>query len=193
MLKAKRSRSWLFCLFTVLCMTLFLPVGWTEEGTFIRDGQFSLEVRALPLNSVEAFFLARGFSTTETKVIVESGCVHKFAAAHDGDAKEKAVSVDLTTWQVRSSGNDWNSLALKETWAQSWKERNVSKPAQIAFRWALFPTQQTFHPGDRNWGMVPMGFLPGTTFDLKAVLHVGEKSLQTVLTQLQCASPGVGS
>ena len=70
---------------------------------------------------------------------------------------------------------------------QSWKDSKVAKPATIAFFWALFPTYQIFHPGDRNWGMLPMGFASSTTFDLKAVWQVEEKISETVLTGMQCA------
>lgn len=190
MAAAERSNLCRLILPTLLFMAMFLSSGWAMESVFIRDSRFSMEVRALPLDAVDAFFLARGFSATDARLIAERGCVHKVAAAHDGDAEGDAVSVDLTTWQVRPTGGHWQPLALKETWTRSWAERKVSKPAQIAFHWALFPTHQRFHPGDRNWGMVPMGFVPGTTFDLKAVWHVKEKKSETILSHLQCASLG---
>ena len=170
-----------------------LSMGWAEGSLFVHDGRFTLEVRALPFSAVDAFFLARGFPPTEAAWIAESGCLHKIAAAHDGDAHEKAVTVDLTAWQVRSAGGPWKQPALKETWVQSWKDRHVAKPAQIAFQWALFPNRQTFHPGDRNWGMLPMGFAPATTFDLKVVWYFGEKRSETLLTNLQCASSRINS
>ncbi|MEO5347705.1 MAG: hypothetical protein H7834_15200 [Magnetococcus sp. YQC-9] len=168
--------------------TLPLSSGWSGEGTLVRDEPFSIELKALSLDSVDAFFLARGFAAPAAELIAKRGCIHKFAAAHDGDAESKAVAVDLTTWRVRSGDGPWKQLAFKETWAQFLDELNVPKPAQIAFRWAVFPTQQTFHPGDRLWGMVPMDFMPGTVFDLQAVWFVGEKRSETILTNLQCAS-----
>ncbi|MBF0429582.1 MAG: hypothetical protein HQL94_11725 [Magnetococcales bacterium] len=187
-----RSRLLLFIIIMIF-VTLPLSEGWSEEGVFIRDGRFSIELKALSLDAVDAFFLARGFDATAAKLISENGCVHKFAAAYDGDIKEKAVAVDLTTWRVRSAGGPWKQLAFKETWAQFMDKLEVSKPAQIAFHWAIFPTHQTFHQGDRMWGMVPMDFMPGTIFDLQAVWLVGEKSSETILTNLQCASPRTGS
>ncbi|MBF0401147.1 MAG: hypothetical protein HQL90_10315 [Magnetococcales bacterium] len=178
--------------FVLLCIGV-APVCWAEELPVVRDGGFSLAMRALPLDAVHAFFLARGFRAAEAKRIVEVGCVHKLAATHDGDGVDAAVSIDLAAWRVRSAEGPWRPLALREEWAQTWEKMNVAKPAQIAFYWALFPTQQIFAPGDRNWGMVPMGFAPGTPFDLKAVWYVGEKRLESVLTHLQCASPEAGT
>ena len=192
MLRVKRSKSWMFV--GALLLTPFLPVltGWTGESVVVRDGGFSLELLALPLDAVDSFFLARGFAATAAREIAEQGCVHKLAAAHDGEAGEKAITVDLTTWRIRPAGGSWRPLALKEIWAESWEKQNVPKPAQIAFRWALFPTQQTFHPGDRNWGMLPVGFAPGTLFDLNTVWQVGEKRSESTLTHLQCAPKKTG-
>ncbi|MEO5333826.1 MAG: hypothetical protein H7839_17575 [Magnetococcus sp. YQC-5] len=192
MLRVERSKFWMSV--GTLLLILLLPVSssWTGEAVVVRDGGFSLELVALPLDAVDSFFLAREFPATAAREIAEHGCVHKLAAAYDRDAGEKAITVDLATWRVRPASGSWIPLALKETWAESWKKQNVPKPAQIAFRWALFPTQQTFHPGDRNWGMLPVGFAPGTLFDLNAVWQVGEKRSETTLTHLQCASLKTG-
>lgn len=173
-----------FCLL-ILTNNLISKV-WAEEKPIIHDKKFSLEMRALPYSAIKAFFLARGFLDTEAVWIAESGCVFKFAAAHDGNSDEQSVHMDLTTFRVKSN-DDWKQLAFRESWTQSWQEKNVSKAAQIAFHWALFPSQQTFHPGDRNWGMVPMGFKPETPFDLKAVWYSGEKRSETILKNLKCA------
>ncbi|MEO5348373.1 MAG: hypothetical protein H7836_01830 [Magnetococcus sp. YQC-3] len=192
MQRVERAKSWMSV--GTLLLTLLLPVStaWTRGAVVVRDGGFSLELLALPLDAVDSFFLARGFAATAAREIAEQGCVHKLAVAHDGNAGEKAITVDLTSWRIRPAGGPWIPLALKETWAESWEKQNVPKPAQIAFRWALFPTQQTFHPGDRNWGMLPVGLAPGTFFDLNTVWQVGQKRSETTLTHLHCASPSTG-
>lgn len=192
MLHVEKSKCWISV--ALLLLTLLRPVstGWTGESVIVRDGGFSLELLALPLDAVDSFFLARGFATAAAREIAERGCVHKLAAAHDGEAGEKAITVDLAAWRIRPAGGSWIPLALKETWAESWEKQNVPKPAQIAFRWALFPTEQTFHPGDRNWGMLPVALAPGTLFDLNAVWQVGERRSESTLTHLRCISPKTG-
>jgi len=52
--------------------------------------------------------------------------------------------------------------------SKDWSINEVNKAARIAFRWATFPTEQTFDAGgDYNWGMISIGLTPGDKFDLK--------------------------
>ncbi|MBF0296380.1 MAG: hypothetical protein HQL96_14420 [Magnetococcales bacterium] len=176
-------------LFILIFVMFFPSAGGSEEGIFVRDRGFSIELKALSLDATDAFFLARGWDGAATGWLAENGCFYKLATVHDGGEEEQAVAVDLTTWRVRSANGAWQQLAFKETWASFLEERQVPQPARTAFHWAVFPTHQTFHPGDRMWGMVPMGFMPGTRFDLQAVWFVGDKRSETVLTNLRCAPP----
>ena len=53
-----------------------------------------------------------------------------------------------------------------ESWEQEWARRAVSEPARIAFRWAQFPGEQQFEPGDWIMGMAALGPHPVGSFDL---------------------------
>ncbi|MBF0160134.1 MAG: hypothetical protein HQL58_11495, partial [Magnetococcales bacterium] len=122
-------------------MAMPVAAGWAGEPLIIRDEGFSLELMALPLDAVEAFFLARGFAPTASRMIADKGCVHKLAAAHDASTDERSVTVDLAAWRVRTADLPWRPLVTKETWAQSWQKMAVPRQAQIAFQ-SLSPNER---------------------------------------------------
>jgi hypothetical protein len=67
-----------------------------------------------------------------------------------------------------------------------WQARGLSEPARIAFRWAQFPPEQEYEPGEWNQGMLAMGLPPGSRFDLVARWRVGDKTYEGVLTDVRC-------
>ncbi len=68
------------------------------------------------------------------------------------DAAAGAISIDLNEWRIRQ-GDKVRGLKLKESWDAEWGDDQVSAASRIAFRWATFPTRQTFEPaGDYNLG-----------------------------------------
>lgn len=131
----------------------------------LREPGMSLRLVQRHPDQTRAFFLARGFSTTEVELIAQS-CVFQTVFRNMAPADSKGVlEYDLRTWRVHT-GEQSQTMRMREDWAQIWASKDVAKPARIAFEWALFPTQQVYHPGDYNWGMSVFGLPSDSRFDL---------------------------
>jgi len=107
------------------------------------------------------------------------------------------ISISLKTWRISPTNpvrkhNRVQGIKLKEDWAEEWlaiqdKKKQVKQSARIAFKWATFPSKQTFEPGgDYNWGMISFGLPPGTTFDLLIVWQSGRQSHERWIKNIQC-------
>lgn len=153
---------------------------WTGDG-------LRLELAALSGEQVEAFFIGRGFEVAAAALIAAEGCVFRSDVGHLSDQPDATpVTVDLSTWQI-IAGETEHTLRTRADWAPVWRQRNVEPGPRTAFKWALFPTRQTFGPGDYNWGMITFGRPPGTRFDLKIRWQMGQATHEAVLTGLECA------
>lgn len=158
-------------------------VGWK-----LRSGELELElVQRLP-DQTRAFFQARGFQA-EIADSIARGCVMQTIVRNIGQPdKAQAVRVDLKEWRLKYR-SVIRPIKLKETWLAEWAGSKVSPAARIAFRWATFPTEQTFEPrGDYNWGMTSYGLPPGAEFDLQVVWHEGSQRHTAWLRHIQCAA-----
>lgn len=131
----------------------------------LREPGMSVRLVQRHPDQTRAFFLARGFSATEVELIAQS-CVFQTVFKNTAPVESQGLlEYDLRTWRVHN-GAQSQTLRMREDWAQIWASKDVAKPARIAFEWALFPTQQVYHPGDYNWGMSVFGLLPDSRFDL---------------------------
>lgn len=152
----------------------------------LREPGMSLRlVQRLP-DQTRAFFMARGF-TREDVELVARNCVFQTVfknVAQDEDAG--ALEYDLEDWVVRSAGSE-GRMQTREYWAEQWSKRGIVKPARIAFEWALYPTRQTYNPGDYNWGMSVFGLPPGSRFDLTVVWRQGGERRSAGIEGVQCA------
>jgi hypothetical protein len=99
--------------------------------------------------------------------------------------------LDLAQWRILQAGRE-DGVRLKEAWMDSWPVHKVSEASRLAFRWATFPTQQEFLPGDYNWGMTAFGPAPGEVFDLKIVWREGDRTRSAWIRNVECA-PDVDS
>ena len=157
------------------------------ESRFIRDEAFVVELRPLSLVAVEAFLLSRGFPPVRAAKIARHACVHKLAVSNTGKGAASSVSIDLGEWQLHGLTGPWRPLILREGWSQRLQNSPVSQMGKMALNWALFPSQQTFHPGDRLWGWVTMGLPPATSFELQVVWRAGERVIRKNFAGLRCA------
>lgn len=131
----------------------------------LREPGLSVRLVQRHPDQTRAFFLARGFSSTEVELIAQS-CVFQTVFKNTAPATSKdLLEYDLRTWRVHQGGQS-QAMRMREDWAQVWASKGVAKSARIAFEWALFPTQQVYHPGDYNWGMSMFGIPPDSRFDL---------------------------
>lgn len=142
-------------------------------------------VQRLP-DQTRAFFLARGFSREAVELIAQS-CVFQTVFRNTSAAADPGpLEYDLREWVVQAGGRR-QGMKTREDWAVIWAELDTPKAARIAFEWALFPTRQTYHPGDYNWGMSIFGLEPGSRFDLTLVWQQYGERHSARIEGLQCA------
>jgi hypothetical protein len=137
--------------------------SWT-----LRSGSLSVDlIQRLP-DQTRAFFIGRGFAAASADQLARA-CVFQAIMANSGrSAQGPAVAIDLRRWRM-DAGKGPEPLPVEATWQPRWAAAGLSQAARIAFRWALFPTEQIFMPGDHGWGMIPFGPTPDTRFDLSVV------------------------
>lgn len=156
-------------------------VSWKMDG-----GNFELELAQLLPDQTRAFFLARGFSKKIANTIA-TGCIMQTIGRNSAEkGVQGAVDVDLKHWRMLHEGAE-SPIKLKEQWDREWLSGEVSDTARLAFRWATFPTQQNFAPGDFGWGMTSFGLVPGERFDLKVVWSVAGVEKEAWIRRIQCA------
>lgn len=156
-------------------------VGWKLQ----RDGLELELIQRLP-DQTRAFFLARGFSAAVADDI-GTGCVFQTIARNvSRPPQDLPVAIALAQWRVRHGG-ELRPVKLKEQWDREWPQDSVSAAARLAFRWATFPTEQTFEPGgDYNWGMTGFDLPPGETFDLQVVWQLGGRRQVAWINNIEC-------
>ncbi len=197
--------------FIVLCCLPLITLAKMETGLnevlvdkttglktwqFIQSGLELQLVQRLP-DQTRGFFQGRGFTKQQADEIATQ-CVFQTIVKNTGLQKTgEPISISLKTWRISLTNparkhNLVQGIKLKEDWAEEWlaiqdKEKQVKQSARIAFKWATFPSEQTFEPGgDYNWGMISFGLPPGTTFDLLIVWQVGRQSHERWIKNIQC-------
>ena len=176
-------------------MALFLLVWLAGHSAYAQQAErvikwsgdgLRLELAALSLDQIRAFFIGRGFSSTDADFIAQTGCVFRSAIGNAGmktDAPK--VALDLMQWRVWLTGSG-KQIRTREDWAKIWAQRGAEEAATIAFHWALFPTRQEFAPTDYNWGMITFGLPSGTSFDLVVKWRTSGAEHVTRLEGLTC-------
>jgi hypothetical protein len=154
---------------------------WSGYGVSLRLTQI------LP-DQVRGFYQARGFRAEEADLIARA-CV--FQTVLKNEASENPVKIDLTEWRIEADGHK-KQLKLEQQWQQQWERLDVSQTARLAFRWALFPTVQSFAKGDWNMGMTMFALPPSTVFDLHVNWRVGDRSHDAVVRALECLTEPQG-
>ncbi len=180
---------------TILLTTTLPVLANVERGIDVEtqlkswkllQGALSLElIQRLP-DQTRGFFLARGFSR-ETANDIGTQCVLQTIGKNTTTTpKGTSLSYNLKDWIIRTSA-ETRGIKLKEQWLQEWKGRDVNNAAQLAFRWATFPTTQVFEPGgDYNWGMISFGLPPGSFFDLQVIWKEDNQTQSHWITQIEC-------
>ncbi len=162
--------------------------AWT-----LSDGNFQLELIQRSPQQTRSFFQGRGFSTKVANDIATSCVFQTIGRNTEADNKTDSVTVDLSEWRLvladvkNKNSEQEKPIKLKEDWAEQWKNSDVKPASLIAFRWATYPTEQSFDPGgDFNWGMISMGPQPEATFDLHIFWKQGEQQHDAWIRQMQC-------
>ncbi|UHD16575.1 hypothetical protein [Thiocapsa bogorovii] len=155
----------------------------TGAATFETQahGVFVSLTQLLP-DQVRAFYVARGFDLADANVFAEA-CVYMTVLRNDAAPGE--LDFRLADWEVRYEG-ETRSLAPLEDWLTQWSTRGVPDSAKLAFRWAQFPAEQSYAPGEWNQGMLATGLPPGSRFDLVARWTIADQSYEGTLDDVRC-------
>ncbi len=190
-MNAKLTWPWTWL---IICMTAMTssslaadeldPVNPAEGARTWRWSGDSVSLRLTQIlpDQVRGFYQARGFGAAETEFIART-CV--FQTVMRNETSAHAVEIDLTKWWIEADG-DKRQLKLERQWQQQWERLDVSQTARLAFRWALFPTVQSFAKGDWNMGMTTFVLPPSTVFDLHVNWRAGDQKYDAVVRGVEC-------
>ncbi len=168
-------------------LLLWASTAWAQGDRWgFRQGGFSLQLIQRTPDQTRAFFQARGFSLAASDQIAEA-CVLQAILRNEG---ERELTVDLRRWRVLQDGRE-KPIPVASSWRPRWEKLRESPAAQIAFRWALFPTQQRFFPGDQAWGMIPFGPAPDRVFDLLLTWKEDQIPRQGRISGIRCPADPV--
>lgn len=156
---------------------------WTWRGE-----NLSLELAQLLPDQTRAFFLGRGFGPEHAERIARH-CV--FQAVLRNHGARAPVEVNLHDWSSHGPNRTVPPRPDRD-WQATWANMDTPEAARIAFRWALFPAEHRFEPGDWLMGMVLFDLTPGTPFDLTLRWREAGETRQTRLPDLRCASDARG-
>lgn len=152
-----------------------------ESWELLDSGvRFSL-TQILP-DQARAFYLARGFDRAAADAYA-SACVFQTVLSNEGSAP---IAFHLGDWRILR-GKRALRLKTEPEWQHEWEQRQLADPARIAFRWAQFPLEQDFEPGDWNQGMTTYPLLRGACFDLEFKWRMGGEMKEGRLKGVCCA------
>lgn len=156
-------------------------INWT-----LNQGALEVQfIQRLP-DQTRGFFSARGFSSQISNDIAIS-CVFQIIAKNTqtGD-QAKSFTIKLKEWELHYK-DKMQQVKLKQQWDAEWSDQQVNQASRIAFRWATFPSEQTFEPiGDNNWGMTSLNLPPESIFDLHIIWHEGNHTQQSWIKNMIC-------
>ncbi|MBI4987144.1 MAG: hypothetical protein HZC24_17800 [Rhodocyclales bacterium] len=125
---------------TIPCLLLSFALMSTSAVA-----EVALTATPLSREQVTAFYLARGFPAAAIAAYAEN-CVLSFDFKNGGATK---LHTNLDEW----TAGDGVRIRPLAAWETVWEQQQLPQAARIAFRWAQFPPQQEFAPGDWIMGM----------------------------------------
>jgi len=154
------------------------------QGWLLEDQKIEIQLNPLKQDQVRAFYLARGFTADIVEQMAAS-CVFQAVMTNvSGEAQE--VSVDLSDWRLQENALE-TRLITKDEWLRRWAEQGASDAAQVAFRWATFPWEQSMQQtGDYGWGMILLGEDRQSIFNLEVRWRVQGALFSQTLQGLSC-------
>jgi hypothetical protein len=166
------------------------PETQQQSWLLITDEGLELKIAQITPDQAHGFFLARGFPSQVAHDIA-THCPMQTVIKNTGTAKKGvAITVLLKEWQVKHE-SALKGVKLKEVWQKEWQDKQeISAAAKLAFRWATFPSEQTFRPrGDYNWGVTTIGLSSATarSFDLNVVWYQNGVQKNQWIYAMTCA------
>jgi hypothetical protein len=133
-------------------------------------------------DQVRAFYVNRGFELADADVFAEA-CVYMTVLRNDAAPGE--LEFRLSDWQIRHVGES-RAIPTLDSWLSQWQARGVPDAAQLAFRWAQFPSEQRYARGEWNQGMLAIGLPPSSRFDLIARWTLADQTYEGRLVDVVC-------
>jgi hypothetical protein len=150
-----------------------------------EDGQARITLSQLLPDQVRAFFQGRGFSPAQSEVVARA-CGFQMVVRNAAGAPG-AMAIELGAWRVQRPGAESAPPRVAASWEAEWARLGVAPASRIAFRWALFPAEQAFQPGDWNMGMLLLEVPAGAVFDLHATWRIDGQARAAALDGVRCA------
>jgi len=156
-------------------------IGWK-----LNNKNFELElVQRLP-DQTRGLLEARGFPEKIADDLAKSCMFQTIVRNTSGSTEDGAITVKLADWNIFYK-NTTRKLKLKEAWDREWPGDKVSKSSRLAFKWGMFPNEQTFATGgDYNWGITSFNIPPGARFDLEVVWHSRGRVFKQRINGISC-------
>ncbi len=136
-------------------------------------------------NQSHAFYSARGFDSKSVNQYV-SNCI--FHSSLNNLSGTNSLAIDLSDWNVRVKSPEQKIIKLIPTkeWMHYWENNNVSRQAQIAFKFSQLPTIQNSGPGDWFQGMISIPVESSESFDLELVWKLDNEKQHAILENINC-------
>jgi len=147
------------------------------------DSGVTLSATRITPAQAHAFYRARGFAS-DAAAHYAAACVFQIVLRND--AAGGTLTNRLADWRVGMGAKAQRFVPL-ETWEGEWTRRGVAEPARIAFRWAQFPGEQQFEPGDWIMGMAALSPRPQASFELNYEWSIDGITHRGTLSGLRCA------
>jgi hypothetical protein len=149
----------------------------------ITDGGVTLAATRITPAQAHAFYRARGFDA-DAAAHYAAACVVQIVLRNE--AGSGTLTNRLADWHIRMGEKTQRFVPLK-TWEAEWARRGIAEKARIAFRWAQFPGEQRFEPGDWIMGMAALSPRPRASFDLNYEWSSDGVARRGTLSGLRCA------
>jgi hypothetical protein len=147
------------------------------------DGGVMLSATRITPAQAHAFYRGRGFDA-DAAAHYAAACVFRIVLRNE--AAGGTLTNRLADWRVGRGAKAQRFVPL-ETWEAEWARRGIAEGSRIAFRWAQFPAEQQFEPGDWIMGMAALAPRRAESFDLSYEWSIDGISHRGTLRGLACA------
>jgi len=161
-----------------------VDAGTRIESWEVRTQGVSLRLAQILPDQVRGFYLARGFDPGSVERLATGACV--FQTILRNESVKGAIEFNLADWRIVTAKGE-QPLTLEREWQQEWQRRGVPAAARTAFRYAFYPTEHRYEPGDWNMGMTTCALPLGSRFDLRFVWRENGARREAVLRGVRCA------
>lgn len=146
-----------------------------------KDGMGFRITGILP-DQVRAVYGSRGFSEAPVEMLARA-CF--FQTVIRNDSTDQVAQVNLAEWRVenRLAGRP---LTLERDWQRRLNGMGLTAAQKKTLRYALFPTEQQFAPGDWIMGMTSISPPPAERFNIRVRWHVGAQSFDALIEGIEC-------